>query len=344
MEKRTRYNELLGIPNAIRDPDLYQLLGFDRGEFDAAQVEDRYRERMSTLQGIKSPKHKSFIEFLKGELRRARSVLVDDKQRQAYDLELLEERREQLTRILDIVLADGVLRTTEERRFQDMAAEVGLTPGEVEAVLSEELERRGAQRDSALGAVDRAAEREQTEHPGRTASSSDIQRAISRTLPPSRPPPPPPARPRPAPQQPPPDPHERRRAGAGRPVTRGAPPAPYEEEEEEIVAELVEEAPPEAAARFRSETPGAAGWGRATVVHVLGVCSSCLTDVIDQDVTSRRAERLEDGRLHCPACFNRLVAGLICGACYQRVTRSDMKGGRLKVVGGRVHHAHCMGG
>ena len=34
-EKRTRYNELLGLDNTIRDPDLYQLLVLDRQRFDA---------------------------------------------------------------------------------------------------------------------------------------------------------------------------------------------------------------------------------------------------------------------------------------------------------------------
>lgn len=320
MEKRTRYNELLGIPNSIRDPDLYQLLGLERGPVDPAVVEERYRERMSTLQAIKSPKHKSFIEFLKGELRRARSVLADEKQRREYDRELFEERREQLARILDIVLADGVLRPSEERRFQEMAAEVGLSPDEVEQVLREELDRRGARRESGMGPV--AAPPPQPH--GRAAGSSDIQRAIARSL-----------SPRPAPQRP---------AAPPLPTRPPAPPPPAEEEEEEIVAELVEEAPPEAAARFRSETPGAPGWGRATVVRVVGVCSSCLTDVYDQDVATGRSERLDDGRLHCPACLNRLVAGLICGACYQRITRSDMKSGKLKVIQNRVHHGHCLGG
>jgi hypothetical protein len=72
-----------------------------------------------------------------------------------------------------------------------------------------------------------------------------------------------------------------------------------------------------------------------------GVCSSCLSAVREQDVLSGRAERLDDGRLHCGECFNRLVAGLICSVCYGRITRSDMKGGKLKVVAKRVRHGHC---
>jgi hypothetical protein len=355
VEKRTRYNELLGIPNTIRDPDLYQLLGLERATLDAAVVEERYRERMGTLQAIKSPKHKSFIEFLKGELRRARAVLVDDRQRAAYDLELLEERRGQLTRILDIVLADGTLRPAEEERIQALAAEVGLSPAETEQVLQEELAARGARRASEVAPIDpppaaapaawassapapSPAPTRPATPPARAASASDILRAIERSMPT----PPPPARrsPPPAPVRPP------ARAPAPpvghRPSSR-VPPPPPPEEEEEVVAELVEEAPPQPAPRFQPSTPGTGGWGKAAVVRVTGVCSSCLSEVFDADVAARRAERLDDGRLHCPACFNRLVAGLNCGACYQRITRSDMKSGRLRTIAGRVFHGHCIG-
>jgi hypothetical protein len=336
VEKRTRYNELLGIPNAIRDPDLYQLLGLDRGAFDPAQVEERYRERMGTLQAIKSPKHKSFIEFLKGELRRARAVLVDARQRAEYDRELLEERREQLTRILDVVLADGALRPAEEQRIQALAAEVGLFPDEAEAIVDEELRARGARRapQSDVGAVAPAPPPRAPSSPSaRNASSSDIQRAIARSITPptpARPPQRPPAQPRPA-----------------NPPMPVRPPRPIqiEEEEEEVVAELVEEAPPPAPApRFQPETRGQSGWGQAAVTRVVGVCSSCLCEVNSQDLATGRGEKLDDGRLHCPACFNRLVAGLICCACYQRITRSEMKGGKVRMLQGRAGHTYCIGG
>lgn len=333
MEKRTRYNELLGISNAVRDPDLYQLLDLDRAAFDPSRVEERYRERMGTLQAIKSPKHKSFIEFLKGELRRARAVLVDERQRAEYDRELLEERRAQLTRILEIVLADGTLRPAEEQRIQVLAADVGLFPAEAEAIVADELRARGARRapQSDLGAVPAPPRAPSSPaSPARSASSSDIQRAIARSITPAPPPPARPPTPRPAPRRPaaPPPPPPR--------------PVQVEEEEEEVVAELVEEAPP--AARFRSDSRGQGGWGKAAVTRVVGVCSSCLTEVQDQEVAAGRAEKLDDGRLHCPACFNRLVAGLICCACYQRITRSEMKAGKVRMLQGRAGHTYCIGG
>jgi hypothetical protein len=331
VEKRTRYNELLGISNAIRDPDLYQLLGLDRASFDPAQVEERYRERMGTLQAIKSPKHKSFIEFLKGELRRARAVLVDERQRAEYDRELFDERRSQLTRILDIVLADGALRPAEEQRIQALAAEVGLFADEAEAILDEELRARGARRasQSETGqAIPRA-----PSTPARNASSSDIQRAIAKSITPA---PPTPARP---PAQ---RPSQPRPAAPPRPKPA---PMPIEEEEEEVVAELVEEAPPpEPIARFKSDSRGQSGWGKAAVARVVGVCSSCLCEVNSQDLATGRGEKLDDGRLHCPACFNRLVAGLICCACYQRITRSEMKNGKVRMLQGRAGHTYCIGG
>ncbi|MCA8925389.1 MAG: hypothetical protein KDD82_26505, partial [Planctomycetes bacterium] len=144
-ELRTRYNELLGIPNEIKDPDLYQLLGLSRGGsldgLDAA-----YRESMSTLQRIRSPKHKSFIEFLKGELRTAKATLGDPRKRAEYDARLLAERRSRVEIVLDVVLADGFLTPVEEARVVDMAAQSGLLPDEAQLVIEEQLERRGARR------------------------------------------------------------------------------------------------------------------------------------------------------------------------------------------------------
>lgn len=146
-EKKTRYNELLDVPNHIRDPDLYQLLGLDRARFEESSVDVAYKERMSKLQRIRSPKHKSFIEFLKGELRRGRTTLTNAKRRQEYDEELLGERREQLTMILDVVLSDGVLSEIEEERLHSVASDVGLFPAECERVIAEELAKRGALRE-----------------------------------------------------------------------------------------------------------------------------------------------------------------------------------------------------
>ena len=90
----------------------------------SSAVDTSYKSQMSKLQAIRSPKHKSFIEFLKGELRRARTSLADQTKRARYDEELLEERRDQLMMILDVALADGMLSPVEEERIHSVAGDV----------------------------------------------------------------------------------------------------------------------------------------------------------------------------------------------------------------------------
>ena len=83
------------------------------------------------------------------------------------------------------------------------------------------------------------------------------------------------------------------------------------------------------------------GWGKASVVREVGVCSSCLNPVEEVELKRGKAERLADGRLHCAACTNRLVAGLICASCYQPITRADAKAKKIVHRRGRVRHSRC---
>ena len=360
--KQTRYNELLGVPNHIRDPDLYQLLGLDRARFDGEAVEGAYKERMASLQAIKSPKHKSFIEFLKGELRRAKTTLVHPGRRAEYDAELYEERRHQLARILDVVLADGVLRQVEEERVRDLALEVGLLEAETALLIDEELQARGARRARTPTFSDRllddAPVRDEDAEPDEPDAEPDgmLGDEPARDAPRDEPaPPPPPAgragklgasddtisaiikrrlgtpkRKRPATPTPKP---AARKPGGKKKAGKQAPP---------VVAEYV--GPPtkptsgwEQAARPAKLT----GWGKASLVREVGVCSACLKPVQDVELKRKKAERLPDGRLHCTGCTTRLVAGLICASCYKRITRKEMKAGQLVVAAGRVRHQRC---
>ena len=86
-----RFHELLGLPEEVNDPDYYQMLGIERTVTDAAAIEARFKEQMTRVQHIENPRHKEFIEFLKGELKRARAILTDDGRRKEYDAELAEE-------------------------------------------------------------------------------------------------------------------------------------------------------------------------------------------------------------------------------------------------------------
>ncbi|MGE0707378.1 MAG: hypothetical protein AB7N76_04490 [Planctomycetota bacterium] len=437
-EKQTRYNELLGVSNAIRDPDLYQLLGLDRARFDEAAVDTAYKEQMSKLQRIRSPKHKSFIEYLKGELRTARTTLTSAPKRAEYDEELLEERRGQLTMILEVVLSDGTLSEVEEERLRGIAADVGLFPEETDRVLDEELAARGACRER-----DRAPAPAPAPPPPAQSFAPPPQPTQQRPpsgRPPARSPNPaerrpssgswatpaparPPARPTPAadtgtfggggggffpggggagagagsgvgsdsgffptaaPDRPAASDSDIQRAIADRlkPTTRRRTTSrpPPSSEDEVVTAELVEEPPrPARPATQRpaahrqpppapvtpqpppqrqsvsdaaNQRPGwgqqaaparATGWGRSAQVRQVGVCTGCLAPVTDQDLQSGKGERFPDGRMHCPSCTNRLVAGLICSRCYNRITRADMKGRDLVIQGGRVVHARCPG-
>lgn len=382
-ERKTRYNELLGIPNEIRDPDLYQLLGLARVGFDPNAVDAAYRTQMGTLQKIRSPKHKSFIEFLKGELRRARTALTIEKRREEYDAELLEERREQLTMILDVVLADGVFSTIEEERIRTVAADVGLLSRETDRVLEEELQARGAvrERDQAPPAAPAPAPakrkptaRGQPARPRATgrppatgrpssgkipktggrvtytsttfgvqsesffptaerpASPEEIRDLVGQKLKPKQgsTPRPPAKRPRTSPSLRPPD--------------------------DIVTAELVEAPPARPPAQAPVQPPPqpagwgqkavsarTTGWGKAAQVRQVGVCTGCLTPVTDQEILTKRAERYPDGRVHCPACTNRLVAGLICARCYGRITRMDQKQKQTVIEATRVSHRRCLG-
>jgi hypothetical protein len=376
-ERKTRYNELLGIPNEIRDPDLYQLLGLSRLGFDPGAVDAAYKAGMSRLQKIRSPKHKSFIEFLKGELRRARTALTNPKRRAEYDAELLDERREQLTMILDVVLADGVFSEMEEERIRAVASDVGLIPAEIELVLDEELKTRGAVRERDQPKPQPKPQSKSKPQPQpkpappparptgrkpstsipktggrvtytsttfgaqggsffptpepRAASADEIRDLVGQKLKPTQ---------RPTPRPP-----------AKRPKTRPQlrPPA----SDDIVTAELVEAPPP--ASPPPSQPPAGktgwgqkavsartTGWGKAAQVRQVGVCTGCLTPVTDQEILTKRAERYQDGRVHCPACTNRLVAGLICARCYGRITRADQKQKQTVVEGQRVSHRRCL--
>jgi len=427
-EKKTRYNELLDVPNHIRDPDLYQLLGLDRGQFQESDVDAAYKERMSKLQRIRSPKHKSFIEFLKGELRRGRTTLTNAKRREEYDEELLGERREQLTMILDVVLSDGVLSEIEEERLRSVAQDVGLFPAECERVIAEELSKRGAvrERDKPAAPPPQAAPPAQRPAPGpgpghgasdsgvilaepvagswgatfstsqsgegffptaapvdqRPASDSDIQRKIQEKLrPPTRRPSSRPARPpseeivtaelveepaaprrpsgKPASGRPQRPTGRRPGSGTGRPGSSGAkrpaarqqtqrrqapPQQPPQQQQQQASWGQQQQQQQQAGWGQQAKPAKATGWGQASRVRQVGVCTGCLTPVTDAELTTGKAERFPDGRMHCPSCTNRLVAGLICARCYSRITRTDMKGRDLVIEGGRVSHGRCVRG
>jgi hypothetical protein len=154
--RRSRWNELLSIASEIKNPNLYQILGLDEHDFDAAAIDRNFRERIQHVQSLRSTKHKEFIEFVKGELRRALRILSHSDEKAAYDEELREDRTAELQRILTPTLAAGVLVGAAEKALLATAIlDLGMRETDALAVIEAELERTGAVRVDAptLGVI-----------------------------------------------------------------------------------------------------------------------------------------------------------------------------------------------
>jgi len=146
-----RFHELLGLPEEVSDPDHYQLLGVDRTVTDAAAIEARFKEQMTRVQHIENPRHKEFLEFLKGELKRARATLTDEARRREYDQELSEERGEELRKVLSHMLVDGTLSAVAEVSVITEGRNLGLEGAFIRQVVDEELRKAGAKRVTSSG-------------------------------------------------------------------------------------------------------------------------------------------------------------------------------------------------
>jgi len=102
-----RYHELLGLDAAIENPTYYELLRVAPAEATGEVVEKSYKEQMTKLQHLKSPKHKGFIEFLKDELRNAKLTLSSDTRRKEYDASLNTRHHEAFKQMVSPLLAMG---------------------------------------------------------------------------------------------------------------------------------------------------------------------------------------------------------------------------------------------
>ena len=147
-----RYHELLGLPEEVEEPDYYQILDLERGKLNGEDIEPRFKEQMTKLQRLDNPRHKEFIEFLKGELKRARSILTDPGRRKEYDRELTEERSDDLREILSHMLVDGTLSSQAELSVISEGRNLGLEGVDIRAVIDEEIRKTGAKRVSSKAA------------------------------------------------------------------------------------------------------------------------------------------------------------------------------------------------
>jgi hypothetical protein len=146
-----RFHELLGLPEELSDPDYYQLLGVERSQTDTAAIEAKFKEQMTRLQHNENPRHKEFIEFLKGELKRARGILTDASRRKEYDQEVAEERADELRKILSHMLVDGKLSSVAEVSVLNEGRALGLEGAFIRRIVDEELQKAGAKRVSSNG-------------------------------------------------------------------------------------------------------------------------------------------------------------------------------------------------
>jgi hypothetical protein len=287
-ERRSRWNELLGVPNEVREPDLYQILGFERLAFDSSLLEERFRERMHRVQEVRSTKHKEFIEFVKGELRRARRILADERDRAEYDRELVTAQASLLGRTLGPALALGRLEPAAERVALELAREIGLTEEEARATIDAELARTGARR----GRVSRRLADVSGLSPDEAAAVAADEAAQLAKL-------------------------AAEAAARAMEAARRASSIRTAKTEHEVEAFGVDDDPPPKKKRSRSTKRGKDS-------RSLGVdfCGDCGVSLPARWGKSGEAERIGT-RLLCAACATRVRSGETCCACSREIDSGD---------------------
>jgi hypothetical protein len=135
-----RYQELLGVATTSDQPTYYELLGLPPGAPDAEAIDRSFREKMTRLQQVRSPKHKGFVEFLKEELRHAKLTLSSDERRGEYDAAIKERRLAAVRELLGPVLALGALSSGAMGSLvSGVAAKQGLSEADARALVEELL-------------------------------------------------------------------------------------------------------------------------------------------------------------------------------------------------------------
>jgi hypothetical protein len=142
-----RYSELLGIDAAIENPDYFQLLSLESSaQFEEETVEVAYKEAIARLQKVTSPKHKEFVEFLKGEVKTARRTLGNTKTRGEYERELRNKRVDEFRKMFEKVTRDHILSAIDEIGVIKDATRLGLARTEAKALLESMCEERKIER------------------------------------------------------------------------------------------------------------------------------------------------------------------------------------------------------
>jgi len=97
-----------------------------------------------------NPKYKDGALFVKGELRKARSTLVDEGRRMAYQREMMTQRAQQIRNILRPLLIKGYLVEEEFKYLNQHAGRLEVPEAMVQQVLKQELQKKGIDPATAL--------------------------------------------------------------------------------------------------------------------------------------------------------------------------------------------------
>lgn len=140
-----RYYQLLGIPEDIKVPNYYQLLGLNFKVREERDIQAAFMAQMKKLQHIKSSKHKGFIEFLKAELKEARKTLAEPNKRAEYDRDLISDRISEFKNIVEPVLMSGHLTYKTIENLCKHGVRLGFSPNDATEFISREAARLGVQ-------------------------------------------------------------------------------------------------------------------------------------------------------------------------------------------------------
>ncbi len=141
MKEKTPWPRLLGLPEDVKEPDLYQVLGLDRRSFEASHVERAFMERMLAVQKNRASESASLVERAKDELQRSRRILLSSTERAAYDRELVARLAAKLRRAVETASSRGPIDRELERALLSAGHKRGLTDDEARRILDVELAR-----------------------------------------------------------------------------------------------------------------------------------------------------------------------------------------------------------
>lgn len=145
------YHKLLGLPEELDAPNYFQLLELNEGDASGPQVEEGYKKQIQKVQRYtNNPKYKEGALFLKGELRKARTALVDESRRSVYMRELMQSRTGEIREVIKPLLIKGYVVTEEYAYLAEVAKKTRVPESVVQQVIKQELEKKGIDPTQAL--------------------------------------------------------------------------------------------------------------------------------------------------------------------------------------------------